>query len=94
MESKSTMDEHESLNNDDVRLIAIHNQRANYANWTHNPNAVQECQRCGMRCYHSYLFKCYGCEILYCITYKSRPIFSLEYADYVAIFCETDCKKR
>ena len=85
----------QSLNNDDVRLVAIHNQRANYANWTHIPNAIEECERCGMRNPHSYLYKCYGCETLYCLTCVSfDPIFVLEYAEYVAIFCETDCKKR
>ena len=84
-----------SINNDDTKLQCIHNQRACFANWTHRPSAIEECDRCGMKSYHGYLYKCYGCETLYCmVCIPEDPVFIFEYGDFIAIFCDVPCKKR
>ena len=82
-----------SINTDFNRLQAIHNQRNNYANWTHKPTAIEECERCGLRNYHSYLYKCYGCEVLYCMTcIPEDPVYVIDYGDFIPIFCDVVCK--
>jgi hypothetical protein len=77
------------------QLVNIHHQRPNYAYWSKTPTAINECQRCGMKNYHSYLFRCYGCNILYCCTCTADdPVFLFEYGDFIPIFCEVECKER
>jgi hypothetical protein len=91
----STKSADASVNTDETKLHAIHYQRSNYANSTKLPSAIDECERCGMRNYHGTLYKCYGCDIVYCIFCVGLdPIFVFEYGEFIAIFCEVNCKDK
>jgi hypothetical protein len=63
-------------------------------NWSKTPADIDECERCSMRNRHSQLYKCYGCDIIYCLfCIADDPVFVFEYFDFVAIFCEIECKR-
>jgi hypothetical protein len=87
--------ENQSVNTDETKLHAIHYQRFNYANSTKMPSAIDECERCGMRNYHGTMYKCYACDIVHCLFCVAiDPIFIFEHGEFVAIFCEVNCKDR
>jgi hypothetical protein len=81
------------LNSNHHKLECIHNQRANYANFTHTPTAITECNRCGMKNYDGTLYECYGCRYTYCIfCVPQDPVFVIDFADFIPIFCDVICK--
>jgi hypothetical protein len=85
----------ESVNTNSNTLQAVIYQRTNYANWTKSPTEFDDCERCGYMNYHSYLYRCFGCDVLHCtLCIAPDPVFVYEFGDFISIFCCVECKNK
>jgi hypothetical protein len=82
-----------TVNTDFEKLVAVHYQRTNYANWTKSPTFFDQCERCGSVNYHCYLYRCFGCDVLHCLDCIAQDaIYLHEFGEFISIFCEVKCK--
>jgi hypothetical protein len=73
----------------------IHLQRIVLASLSKEPTMLDVCQRCERTNNHAQLYKCYGCDVVYCMGCTSiDPVFVFEYGGYTATFCGWLCKHK